>query len=320
MRPHRVAVLAFAPVPVFEMSVACEVFGIDRSGMGVPKYDLRVCAADDEALTTRHGFSLHTPYRLESLRWADTVILPGWPAPGTARPVPAVVEELRRAHRRGARMASFCSGSFVLAAAGLLDGQRVTTHWMYAGAMREQYPDIEVDPSVLYVGDGQVFTSAGTAAAIDLCLHFVRLDHGAEVANIVARRMVVPAHRDGGQAQYVEAPIPSACQDDALAATLDWAVDHLDQDLDVEQLARRARLSPRTFARRFKAATGTTPLQWLLLQRVLHAQRLLETTDLPIELVAERCGFGSAATLRQHFGRATGTSPLAYRQTFRRAG
>jgi transcriptional regulator GlxA family with amidase domain len=165
-----------------------------------------------------------------------------------------------------------------------------------------------------------VFTSAGTAAAIDLCLHLIRVDHGAEVANVVARRMVVPPHRDGGQAQYVEAPMPRPCDDDSLASTMAWAVKHLAQDLTVEQLARRARMSPRTFARRFKAATGTTPLQWLLVQRVLHARRLLETTSLGVEHIAARCGFGSAAALRQHFARSTGTSPAAYRQTFRRAG
>jgi transcriptional regulator GlxA family with amidase domain len=231
-----------------------------------------------------------------------------------------VGQALRRAHRRGARFASLCSGAYVLAAAGLLDGGRATTHWMYTEDFACRFPEIDVDPGVLYVGDGQVWTSAGTAAAIDLCRHFVRMDHGAEVANVVARRMVVPAHRDGGQAQFVQAPVPETCRDDDLATTLDWAVEHLDQELEVEDLARRAKMSPRTFARRFKLATGTTPLQWLLTQRVVLAQRLLEGTDLPVEAVAGRCGFGSAATLRQHFARVVGTSPGAYRQTFRRAG
>jgi AraC family transcriptional activator FtrA len=231
-----------------------------------------------------------------------------------------VGQALRRAHRRGARFASLCSGAYVLAFAGLLDGAPATTHWMYADDFAHRFPRIEVHPGVLYVGDGNVWTSAGTAAAIDLCLHLVRMDHGAEVANVVARRMVVPAHRDGGQAQYVQAPVPETCSDDDLATTLDWAVQHLDRELAVEDLARRARMSPRTFARRFKLATGTTPLQWVLTQRVVLAQRLLEGTDLPIEAVANRCGFGSAATLRQHFARVVGTSPVAYRQTFRRAG
>jgi transcriptional regulator GlxA family with amidase domain len=216
-------------------------------------------------------------------------------------------------------LASVCSGSFVLAAAGLLDGRRATTHWMWADEFRHLHPAVDLDPSVLYVGDGQVFTSAGTAAGIDLCLHLARLDWGAEVANTIARRMVVPPHRDGGQAQFVLAPVPVEAEDSDLTATLDWAAAHLDRELSIDELARRAAMSPRTFARRFKQATGTTPLQWVLHQRVGMAQRLLEMTDLPVELVAERCGFGSGATLRQHFGRIVGTSPVAYRQTFSRA-
>jgi transcriptional regulator GlxA family with amidase domain len=320
-RNHRVAVLVFPPVSVFELAVACEVFGIDRQEMGVPSYDVRVCSYDEPPFTTNGaGFTIDTPHRLETLAWADTIIVPGWPSPKKGLPPPDVCDALRRAHRRGVRFASLCSGAYVLAAAGLLDGARATTHWMYADDFARRFPQIDVDPGVLYVGHGQVWTSAGTAAAIDLCLHFVRMDHGAEVANVVARRMVVPAHRDGGQAQYVQAPVPETCSDDDLAVTLDWAVQHLDRELGVEDLARRARMSPRTFARRFKLATGTTPLQWLLTQRVVLAQRLLEGTDLPIETVAGRCGFGSAATLRQHFGRVVGTSPVAYRQTFRRAG
>jgi transcriptional regulator GlxA family with amidase domain len=321
IRNHRVAALVFPPVSVFELAVVCEVFGIDRREMGVPSYDLRVCAIDDPPLRTHGaGFTIDTPYGMETLAWADTIILPGWPAATLVPPPEEVCAALRRAHRRGARLASLCSGAYVLAAAGLLDGRRATTHWMYTSDLASKYPEVEIDSGVLYVGDGDVWTSAGTAAAIDLCLHFVRLDHGAEVANVVARRMVVPAHRDGGQAQYVQAPVPDQCTDDDLASTLDWAVEHLDRELSVDDLARRARLSPRTFARRFKMAAGTTPLQWLVTQRVILAQRLLESTELPVEAVAQRCGFGSAATLRQHFGRVVGTSPVAYRQTFRRAG
>src|SRR3954447_17106631 len=320
-RNHRVAALVFPPVSVFELAVACEVFGIDRWEMGVPSYDLRVCSYDEPPLTTNGArFSIDTPHRLEALAWADTIIVPGWPSPKKEPPPDAVGDALRRAYRRGARLASLCSGAYILAAAGLLDGARATTHWMYTDDFASRYPQIDVDPGVLYVGDGQVWTSAGTAAAIDLCLHFVRMDHGAEVANTVARRMVVPAHRDGGQAQYVQAPVPEACSDDDLASTLDWAVQHLDRELEVDDLARRARMSPRTFARRFKLATGTTPLQWLLTQRVVLAQRLLAATGLSVEAVAGRCGFGSAATLRQHFARVVGTSPVSYRHTFRRAG
>jgi AraC family transcriptional regulator, transcriptional activator FtrA len=322
-RAHRVAVLVFPPVSVFETAVACEVFGLDRRDAGVPSYDLRLCSYDEPPFPTNGGggLSFDTPHRLATLRWADTIVLPGWPDPTTAVVPEPVRAELRRAHRRGARLASLCSGAFILAAAGLLRGRKATTHWMYARQLATQYPAIDVEPGVLYVGDDDVWTSAGTAAAIDLCLHFVRLDHGAEVANTVARRMVVPAHRDGGQAQYVETPVPErAGADGELGTTLDWAVNHLDQDLTVERLARRAAMSPRTFARRFKASTGTTPLQWLLTQRVVLAQRLLEGTDLPVELVARRAGFGSPATLRLHFARVVGTPPLAYRQVFRRAG
>ncbi len=324
-RNHRVAVVCFEPISIFEMAVPCEVFGVDRTAMGVPAYEVKVCSASGSSLETNRlsadlGFTISTPNGVETMRWADTILIPGRPATADAEGVQAVVRELRRAHMRGARIASFCSGAFVLAEAGLLDGKRATTHWLYAHEMAERYPAIEVDPAVLYVGDGQVFTSAGTAAGIDLCLNFVRLDHGAEVANVVARRMVVPPHRDGGQAQYVEAPIPVACEDHSLSRTMDWAERHLDRTLTIESLAAVAQMSPRTFARRFRAVTGTTPLQWLLTRRVVFAQRLLETTTLPIEQVAEQCGFGSAAGLRQHFGRVMGTSPLAYRQTFRRAG
>jgi transcriptional regulator GlxA family with amidase domain len=209
-----------------------------------------------------------------------------------------------------------CSGAFVLAHAGLLDGRRATTHWMYTDRLAHQFPAVNVDPNVLYVDDGQILTSAGTAAGIDLCLHIVRIDHGADVANAVARRMVVPPHRDGGQAQFVPQSVMLESDNDPLAATLDWAVEHLDEPLTVERLSRRALMSPRTFARRFRAGTGTTPLQWLLRQRILHAQRLLETTELPVEVIAERCGFGSATVLRTHFRRIVDTSPLGYRRTF----
>jgi transcriptional regulator GlxA family with amidase domain len=214
-----------------------------------------------------------------------------------------------------------CSGAFVLAAAGLLDGRRATTHWMHAEALANRYPKIDVDPDVLYVDEGDVMTSAGTAAGIDLCLHVVRLDLGAEIANAVARRMVVPPHREGGQAQFVEAPMTSGEPgSDRFAATLEYMLEHLDEALSVEVMADRAAMSPRTFARRFRATTGTTPGQWLVRQRVLLAQRLLETTDDPVELIALRCGFGTAAGLRLHFRRVLDTSPLVYRRTFRRIG
>ena len=319
LRRPLVAVLPFTPVSVFETALPFEVFGIDRSAMGVPGYDVRLVSGEDGPLRSDMGFSYADTDGLATLRRASTIIIPGWGRGKWLTPSNEVLDELRRAYHRGARLVSLCSGAFVLAAAGLLDGRRATTHWMYADEMLTLYPQVKLDPAVLYVGDGNVWTSAGTAAGIDLCLHLLRLDHGAEVANVVARRMIVPPHRDGGQMQYVETPLPPTCTDDSLARTLEWAQGELDQPHTVESLARRAKLSPRTFARRFRAATGTTPLQWLLTQRVVLAQRLLETSDLPVEHVAQQCGFGSAATLRQHFGRVVGTSPMSYRLTFRRA-
>ena len=315
-RRHRVAALAIRQAAPFELAVACEVFGLDRPQIDFPGYDFRVVAAEPGPLEMLGGLALTTAHGLESLRWADTIIVPGW-RDAEDLPPADLLDELRRAARRGARLLSFCSGAFVLAAAGLLDGRRAATHWMYAELLASMYPTIEVDAKVLYVDDGQVLTSAGTAAGIDLCLHVVRLDFGAEVANAIARRMVVPPHRDGGQSQYVDAPVPCCPGGDPLEETMAWMAEHLDEPLTVEDLAARSAMSPRTFARRFRGATGTTPLQWIVNQRVLLAQRLLEATDLPVEHVATRCGFGSAAALRLHFSRVTGTSPLSYRRTFK---
>lgn len=318
---HRtVAVVVFDRMAVFETAVPCEVFGIDRSSMGAPTYDLFLCAADPPPLrTTEGGFTIDTPHDLSALTRADTVIVPAW-RDLDETPPPHLLEALRAAYDRGARLASLCSGAFVLAHAGLLDGRRATTHWMYAGRMAEMFPKVNVDPSVLYIDEGRVLTSAGTAAGIDLCLHMVRLDHGAEVANLYARRMVVPPHRAGGQAQYVEAPLPQQTGADPLSETMMWAVEHLAEPLTVQAMASRAHRSARTFARQFVALTGTSPLRWLLVQRVAAAQRLLETGDLPIDRVAEVCGLGTAANLRIHFGRLVGTSPTTYRRTFRRRG
>jgi transcriptional regulator GlxA family with amidase domain len=312
---HVVAALAVDGVAPFELAVACEVFGIDRSELSDPWYRFKVCA-DRSPVRTSIGFTIDTPYGLDDLARADTVIVPA-SAHDDEVPSPALIDALQRAHRRGARIMSVCSGAFTLAHAGLLDGRRATTHWMHADELARQFPLIDVDPKVLYVDEGDVLTSAGTAAGIDLCLHVLRQDHGAEVANAVARRMVVPPHRDGGQAQFVDQPVAPSAEDDPLAGVLGWMLEHLDEQLTVDDLARRAAMSPRTFARRFRAVTGTTPLQWLLAQRVILAQRLLESTDDPIELIAHRCGFTSAVALRPHFQKATGTSPGAYRRTFR---
>ena len=304
----------------FEMSVPCEVFGLERPEVVYPwPYELVVVSTQGTGpVRTHNGFSIETPHTLADLERADTVVVPSWPNVDQP-PDESLLAALRAAHQRGARIMSFCSGAFVLGYAGLLDGRRAATHWMYADAMAARFPAVSVDRNVLYVDEGDVLTSAGTAAAIDLCLHVIRQDLGAEAANIVARRMVVPPHRDGGQAQYVQAPVPACPAEDPIAGALDWAVEHLDEPLSVEALARVAAMSPRTFARRFRDVTGTTPHQWLLRQRVLHAQRLLETTDEPVERVANRCGFSSAAVLREHFTRVTGTNPLTYRRTFRAA-
>lgn len=301
---------------MFELAVACEVFGLDRRELVDPWYEHRVAAATPGPHRSPEGVTIDAPYGLEALADAGTVVIPARSFPG--EPPAEVLDGLRAAHARGARLLSVCTGAFVLAAAGLLDGRRATTHWMWAGELVRSYPTVDVDPMVLYVdgGDG-VFTSAGTAAGIDLMLHIVRLDHGAEVANAVARRMVVPPHRDGGQAQFVDLPMPDPDGDEPLSSLLGWMLEHVGEDLSVEQLAERARTSPRTFARRFRSATGTTPHQWLLRQRILLAQQLLETTDMPVELVAQRCGFASAAGLRQHFSRAVSATPLAYRRAFR---
>ena len=316
-RVHRVATVVDRKVAMFEVAVPCEVFGIDRPELADPWYSHVICTPEPGRIDTGQGAALDVRHGLEELARADTiVVVPPWLHD---QPHSGLLDALRGAHRRGARIVSVCSGAFVLAAAGLLDGRRATTHWMHAEEMATRYPRVIVDPRVLYVADEDVMTSAGTAAGIDLCLHLVRLDHGAEVANAVARRMVVPPHRDGGQAQYVEAPVPASDGDDPIGSVLGWMLQHLDHDLAVEDLARRAAMSPRTFARRFRAATGTTPHQWILGQRVLLAQRLLETTDEPVERVASRSGFGSAAGLRAHFQRAVSASPLSYRRTFRQS-
>jgi transcriptional regulator GlxA family with amidase domain len=312
---HRVATVVGPRISMFELSVPCEIFGIDRSELVDPWYRHRVVAAVPGPHTSPEGLVIDTPYGLDELADADTIIIPARSFSG--EPPADLLDALRAAHGRGARLLSFCTGAFVLAAAGLLDGKRATTHWMWAAELAERYPNIKVDPKVLYIDEGDVMTSAGTAAGIDLMLYVVRLDHGAEVANAVARRMVVPPHRDGGQAQFVDLPMPDPHRDEPLAALLGWMLQHVDEDLSVEHLARRAGTSPRTFARRFRALTGATPHQWLLSQRILLAQRLLETTDEPVEEVARRCGFGTAAGLRQHFGRAVSASPQAYRRAFR---
>jgi transcriptional regulator GlxA family with amidase domain len=312
---HTVAILVDDGLSPFEFSVACEVFGFDRSEFGVPWYRFLICGAHPGPIQTQTQFQLIAPHGLEGLRAADTVIVP--PIEPETPVSNDVLDELRRAHRRGARLVSLCTGAFLLAEAGVLDGKLVTTHWRHTAELRSKYPNVMVDRDVLYVDEGDVLTSAGSAASLDLCLYIVRKDFGAEVANQLARRCVVPPHRDGGQAQFVAEPLPAAADADLFAGTLTWVQEHLDEPVSVEDLARRSAMSPRSFARRFRAATGTTPHRWLVAQRVLLAQRLLETTDLSIDEVAWRCGLGTAANLRLHFSAVVRASPAAYRRTFR---
>jgi transcriptional regulator GlxA family with amidase domain len=265
-------------------------------------------------VTADGGFQIQAEHGLTKLRQADTVlVLP------TERPdqvPPEVLVALRAAHRRGARLVSLCTGAFILAAAGLLNSRRATTHWTECADLARRYPLVSVDPAVLYVDEGDILTSAGTAAGIDLCLHVVRRDYGTEVATQRARQMVVPPQRDGGQAQYIDAPMPEVDSSDLFADTISWLEEHVDQPVQVHDLAARAAMSPRTFARRFLATTGVTPYQWLLRQRVRLAQRLLEVSDLPVEIVAKRSGFVTAGNLRKHFSRAVHTSPQSYRRAF----
>lgn len=320
-REHRVAVLLFDGPSMFEMSVAIEVWGNDRTAQGVPYSELRLCSNDGPTLQVDVGFDLHLKYDLSALEWADTIVIPNGYKPTPSLDYdPEVTEALCAAYERGARLISFCSGAFALASTGLLDGRQATTHWTYAKQFRAKHPSIDLQPDVLYAGSDRLYTSAGTSAAIDLCLHLVREDWGAEVANTIARRMVVPPHRDGGQAQFVEQPMPVSDDVDAdLRAVLQWVEGNLDRQLTVDELARRAAMTPRTFARRFKAATGTTPLQWILHQRVVVAQRMLETSAVTVDEIAATIGFGSAAALRQHFTKVVGSTPSAYRSTFRHA-
>ncbi|MFF7633614.1 helix-turn-helix domain-containing protein [Kitasatospora sp. NPDC008050] len=311
-----IAAVLLDNVHPFELGVVCEVFGIDRQADGLPGYDFALVAAESASVRAVPGFTISTPYGLDRLAQADLIAIPVGDDFHTRDFPPALLAALREAVGRGTRVLSVCVGAFVLGAAGLLDGRRCTTHWRYADALAERYPQARVEPGVLYVDEDPVFTSAGTSAGIDACLHLVRKLQGSEVANGIARRMVVPPHRDGGQAQYIERPVPEY-QEGGVREVLAWMAQHLDQELSVEQLSARAYMSPRTFARRFRMETGTTPYRWLLAQRVLSAQRLLENTGETLEVVAARTGFANAAALRHQFVRSLNTTPNAYRRAFR---
>jgi AraC family transcriptional activator FtrA len=299
---------------LFELAIAVEVFGLPRPELKIPWYEFAVCSVDPGALRATGAIRLRARRGLGAIASADTIIVPGWRDPGETPPA-RLLNALRRAHRGGARVVAICSGVFVLAAAGLLEGKRATTHWRYVEILRQRYPTIHVEPDVLYVEEGRVFSSAGSAAGIDLCLHLVRLDHGAEIANQVARRLVVSPQRDGGQAQFIARPMPVQ-PGGGLARAIDWALAHMDRPLGVDEMAKAAALSQRTFVRRFRAELGSTPHRWLIHQRVLAAQRQLEASPLSIEEVAGAVGFGTAQTLRLHFRRIMRTSPTAYRRRF----
>ena len=313
MQPHRVVVPLTPNVPMFEVAVAFEVFGRPRQDFPVPWYDVKLCAGRDGPVRTAEGLSFDGP-GLAQLERADTVIVPAC-ADLQGDPPPELLHALREAHGRGARIASICTGAFTLAAAGLLDGRRATTHWMHAAELTERWPAVLLDPNVLYTQDERIYTSAGECAGLDLCLHLVRLDHGSHIANTLARRMVIPPHREGGQAQYIDRPVPRG-ESTGLAPVLDWARTQLHRPLTIDELAVRAAMSKRTFLRHFRASTGTTPLQWLVHERVARARELLETTNDTMDRIAERCGFGSAQSLRAHFARITQTTPYRYRLAF----
>lgn len=315
MALRSVAVIVHEPFALFELAMAYEVFGLDRTDNGVPAFDFKVCSTrpgeghasqgtDPIQLVARHG--------LEVAATADLVVVP---ATNARTYPPELLDTIRDAHARGAVLLSVCSGVFALAAAGVLDGKRAATHWYCAEELRRTHPTITVDADVLYVDEGSIITSAGTAAGIDACLHLVRRELGASVAAAIARRMVVPPHRDGGQQQYVETAMPE-CNADSLAALLAWVAEHLDREHTTASLARQASMSERTFLRRFAAETGTTPHKWISQQRVIAARHLLETSDLEVDQVAELAGFGSAVVLRDHFRRRVGVSPSTYRRQF----
>ncbi|TDD23419.1 helix-turn-helix domain-containing protein [Nonomuraea diastatica] len=305
---------------LYEVSIPATVFGTPQPDLANPWYDLRMCRIRAHGPAGAPGFALRTRYGLDDIVGADTVIVASVPEQVVedGEPVPEeLVTALCRAYDAGARMVSLCTGAFALAEAGLLDGRRATAHWMHTAALAERYPNVQVDDSVLYVDDGDVLTSAGMTAGLDLCLHLVRRDLGAYVANQLARRMVVPAHRPGGQAQFIDLSVP-ATDDQGLASVLDWARARLDQPLSIDELARQAMVSPRTFYRRLQRATGATPLQWLLHQRLGRAQSLLEETGLSVEKIAKLSGLGTANNLRHHFLRQIGISPSDYRNAFPR--
>ncbi len=313
----KIVLIALPGVAPFEFGVVCEVFGIDRSDSGGPAFDFTIATAEPGPVRTSLGYEMVIAQDLSVAAEADLIAVPAHYI-GRAGDEPTderVLQALRDAVARGAWVLSVCSGAFVLAEAGILDGRRATTHWMHVDRLRQRHPSVELDADVLFVRDGNVVTSAGTSAGIDAALHIVRTELGAAATNVIARRMVVPPQRDGGQSQYIASPIPEV-RSDSLSAVTEWMLAHLDEDVTVDQLARRALMSPRTFARKFRAESGTTPAAWLNRQRILRAQQLLEQSDEGLEQIAQMTGFGTAAVMRHHFLKVLGTTPTNYRRAF----
>ncbi len=312
---RRVSVLAFDGMAPFELGVVVEVFGLPRPELEVPWYHLTVCAEESGPLRVVGGFSITAEHGLDTFAAADTVIVPGV-ADVRGDISPELIAALRLAHDRGARIVSICSGAFALAAAGLLDGRAATTHWRYATLLQQRYPRIKVNPDVLYLAEDRVLTSAGSAAGLDLCLHLVRTDHGAHIANAVARRLVIPPHREGGQAQFIEAAVSAGPEDDHITRSMAWTLEHLTEPLSVPMMARQARMSDRTYIRHFTRRNGTSPMKWVIAQRIAASLPLLEAGVLAVEQVAAAVGFDSPVTFRHHFGRAMRTAPSTYRRAF----
>jgi AraC family transcriptional activator FtrA len=314
MKKHLVVALAYDRLCTFEFGCTVELFALERPELDVDWYDFAVCAVEQGPIRAAGGITVQAPYAPELLALADTIIIPGWRG-ADELPPPQLLDWLRAAHARGVRLCSICSGVFVLAAAGLLDGQRATTHWRYAERLAQRYPLIDVQPDHLYVDNGQVITAAGSAAGLDMLLHLVRRDHGAKVGNLVAQRLVVAPHREGGQAQFLPRPMAQGEQG-RLSKLLDWLRSHPAQPHTVASMAERAAMSPRTLQRQFQQATGFGPVEWLIRERVAIVKEMLEDPDVPLTQIAERAGFGSEESLRHHFRRLAATTPGAYRKRF----